>query len=116
MAVLMAAVPPHERPRERLLARGAGALTERELLALVLRNGTRGLSALDLAAELLAEYGGLSALAMARPEELASRKGVGAAATSAGPRRTAGSSPAESARPPSWNAATRAAALGGPAL
>ena len=33
MAVLMAAVPPHERPRERLLARGAEALTERELLA-----------------------------------------------------------------------------------
>lgn len=83
MTVLMAAVPPHERPRERLLARGAEALTERELLALVLRDGTRGLSALDLAAELLAEYGGLSALATARPEELASRKGVGAAKAAA---------------------------------
>ena len=83
MAVLMAAVPPHERPRERLLARGAEALTERELLALVLRNGTRGMSALDLAAELLAEYGGLSALAAARPEELAARRGVGAAKAAA---------------------------------
>jgi len=83
MAVLMAAVPPHERPRERLLARGAEALTERELLALVLRNGTRGMSALDLAAELLAEYGGLSALAAARPEELAARLGVGAAKAAA---------------------------------
>ena len=45
MAVLMRAVPPHERPRERLLTRGAEALTERELIALVLRNGTKGMSA-----------------------------------------------------------------------
>lgn len=83
MTVLMAAVPPHERPRERLLARGADALTERELLALVLRNGTTGLSALDLAAELLAEYGTLHALAAARPEELAMRPGVGPAKAAA---------------------------------
>lgn len=83
MPVLMAAVPPHERPRERLLARGAEALTERELLALVLRNGTRGVSALDLAGELLAEYGGLGALASARPEELAARRGIGAAKAAA---------------------------------
>ncbi len=83
MTVLMAAVPPHERPRERLLARGAEALTERELIALVLRNGTKGISALDLAAELLAEYGGLGALAAARPEELATRRGVGAAKAAA---------------------------------
>lgn len=83
MTVLMAAVPPHERPRERLLARGPDALTERELVALVLRNGTRGLSALDLAAELLAEYGTLQALAVARPEELAMRPGVGPAKAAA---------------------------------
>lgn len=78
MAVLMGAVPPHERPRERLLAKGAEALTERELLALVLRNGTRGVSALDLASELLADYGSLGALSLARPEELAARSGIGA--------------------------------------
>ena len=83
MAVLMAAVPRHDRPRERLHARGAEALTERELLALVLRNGARGLSALDLAAELLAEYGTLRALAAARPEELAMRLGVGPAKAAA---------------------------------
>lgn len=83
MAVLMAAVPPHERPRERLLTRGADALTERELIALVLRNGTKGMSALDLAAELLAEYGTLGALAAARPEELAMRPGVGPAKAAA---------------------------------
>jgi DNA repair protein RadC len=79
MTVLMAAVPPHERPRERLLARGAEALNERELLALLLRSGAPGLSALDLAAELLADYGGLIRLASARPEELAARRGIGVA-------------------------------------
>ncbi|HEV2372978.1 MAG TPA: UPF0758 domain-containing protein, partial [Streptosporangiaceae bacterium] len=67
MTVMMAAVPKRERPRERLLGRGAAALTERELLALVLRNGTHGCSALDLAAELLAEYGTLRCLAAATP-------------------------------------------------
>lgn len=83
MTLLMAAVPPHERPRERLLARGAEALTERELLALVLRNGTNGVSALDLAADLLAEYGSVAALAAARPEELAARRGIGPAKAAA---------------------------------
>lgn len=83
MPVPMAAIPPHERPRERLMERGAGALTDSELLALILRNGTRGLSALDLAAELLAEYGGLSEMATARPEELATRIGIGSAKAAA---------------------------------
>jgi DNA repair protein RadC len=59
------------------------ALSERELLALVLRTGTQGLSALDLAATLLAEYGGLRGLAAARPEELADHPGVGLAKATA---------------------------------
>lgn len=79
MAVPMAAVPLHERPRERLLARGAESLTERELLALVLRNGTNGVSALDLAVSLLADYGSLRVLASAHPEELAAKAGIGTA-------------------------------------
>jgi DNA repair protein RadC len=79
----MAEIPPRERPRERLLARGAEALTERELLALVLRNGINGMSVLDLAARLLADYGSLEALAAARPEELAMRPGVGSAKAAA---------------------------------
>lgn len=83
MAVLIAAVSPHERPRERLLARGADALSERELLALVLRSGTQGLSALDLADELLADHGSLRGLASALPEELTTRAGVGAAKAAA---------------------------------
>ncbi len=49
MPVVMAAVPPNERPRERLAAYGVESLSARELLALVLRNGTAGMSALDLA-------------------------------------------------------------------
>jgi DNA repair protein RadC len=83
MAVLMADVPSHERPRERLLARGVEALTDRELVALVLRNGARGVSALDLAAGLIAEYGSLARLASARPEELAQRRGIGPAKAAA---------------------------------
>lgn len=83
MTVPMAAVPLHERPRERLLARGATALTERELVAIVLRNGMHGESAVDLAASLLADYGSLRALAVARPEELAAKPGIGAAKASA---------------------------------
>jgi len=83
MAVLMASVSPHDRPRERLLARGAETLSERELLALVLGNGPQGLSSLDLAAELLAEHGGLRGLAAARPEELVTRRGIGFAKAAA---------------------------------
>ena len=75
----MAMMPPHERPRERLLALGVEALAERELLALVLRSGTRAASALDVAASLLSEYGSISTLAQARPEELAARTGIGVA-------------------------------------
>lgn len=83
MSVVMAAVPPHERPRERLLARGAEALADRELIALVLRNGAPDTSALDLAGELLADYGSLERLAQARPEELAAKRGIGIAKAAA---------------------------------
>src|SRR5690606_6012387 len=83
MSVVMAAVPPHERPRERLLARGADALADRELIALVLRNGAPDTSALDLAGELLVDYGSLERLAQARPEELAAKRGIGVAKAAA---------------------------------
>lgn len=75
----MASIPAHDRPRERLAAVGTLALTERELLALVLRNGAAGESVLDLAASLLAEFGGLETIASARSEELARRTGIGTA-------------------------------------
>ncbi|HEY8788100.1 MAG TPA: DNA repair protein RadC [Actinopolymorphaceae bacterium] len=83
MAITMAALPGHERPRERLAALGPDALSDRELLALVLRNGTRGESALDLASGLLADFGSLAALATALPEELERRVGVGTAKSAA---------------------------------
>jgi DNA repair protein RadC len=83
MPVIMAAVPAHERPRERLAAHGVESLSARELLALVLRNGTSGMSALDLADALLADFGSLGAVAQARPEELARRSGIGPAKAAA---------------------------------
>lgn len=83
MPVVMAALPPDERPRERLAAHGVESLSARELLALVLRNGTRGRSALDLADELLAEFGSLAALSAARSEEVARIAGVGHAKAAA---------------------------------
>src|SRR4051794_2190754 len=52
-------LPIRERPRERLLSLGVSALSDRELIALVLRNGRRGESALDVAGKLLADFGSL---------------------------------------------------------
>jgi DNA repair protein RadC len=83
MPVAMAAVPPEERPRERLAALGAESLSARELLSLVLGNGVSGISALDLADELLAKFGSLARLAIARPEEMARQPGVGPAKAAA---------------------------------
>jgi DNA repair protein RadC len=83
MATILADLPLQERPRERLLQHGPEALSEPELLAIILRSGRRGRSALDLATSLLGEYGGLSALASARPEELATKPGVGSAKATA---------------------------------
>jgi DNA repair protein RadC len=79
MAVLMADVPPELRPRERLFAHGPDPLHERDMVSLVLRNGTRGASALDVADQLLSHYGDLPRLGAARAVELAERPGMGAA-------------------------------------
>lgn len=79
MGVAMARLPPDERPRERLLALGVDALSARELLACVIRDGRRGANALDIATSLLADAGGLAELARWRPEELARHAGVGPA-------------------------------------
>ena len=71
--------PAGERPREKLLARGASALTDAELLAVLLRTGTRGHTAVDLARELLARFGGVRSLLRAGREELCQAHGLGAA-------------------------------------
>ncbi|MEV6338953.1 DNA repair protein RadC [Nocardia vinacea] len=79
MSVPIAKLPSGQRPRERLLTLGPHALSDSELLAVLLRQGRRGESALDMAAELIAEHGGIAGLAAARPEELSRRAGVGEA-------------------------------------
>jgi len=72
--------PEHERPRERLLKHGARVLTDAELLAVFLRTGVRGKSALDLARELLTRFNGsLRRLVDASFDELSDVSGVGKA-------------------------------------
>ena len=68
-----------ERPRERLVAEGVDALSEGELLAILLRTGTPGCSAVQCAQVLLAQFQGLDALARAPLEELVRTPGVGRA-------------------------------------
>lgn len=72
--------PEGERPREKLLDKGASALSDAELLAILLRTGTQGMSAVHLARELLRSFGSLSALFAARLAELQKHKGMGLAA------------------------------------
>jgi DNA repair protein RadC len=68
-----------DRPRERLERSGIEALSDLELLALLLRTGHRGASALELAHALLARYPRLADLAAASPHELATTEGIGRA-------------------------------------
>ena len=70
-------LPPAARPRERLLAQGAQALADVELLALLLRTGAGGV--LQFAESLLARFGGVAGLLHATPAELALMPGVGPA-------------------------------------
>jgi len=72
--------PTAERPRERLLAHGPATLSDAELLAIYLRIGVRGKSAVDLARDLLLRFDGrLDKLSEASPSELASVSGIGMA-------------------------------------
>jgi DNA repair protein RadC len=72
-------IPTTERPRERLAQRGAGGLTSAELIGLIWGSGSRGRSAVDLAADALAGHDGLTGLARATELELAALSGVGPA-------------------------------------
>lgn len=69
--------PAAERPRERLLQLGAAALTDAELLAIFLRTGIPGASALDLARQLLSHFGGLRGLLAADRASFSAVKGMG---------------------------------------
>jgi DNA repair protein RadC len=72
-------MPTGERPRERLLHYGPEALSTAELLAILLRTGSRGENVLDLATRLLVEFGGLGGLVRATGSELSAIRGVGEA-------------------------------------
>lgn len=69
--------PALERPREKLMQLGPASLSDAELLAIFLRTGVRGKSAVDLARDLLAHCGGLGALFALKRRELLTLKGVG---------------------------------------
>lgn len=68
-----------ERPREKLLQRGAACLSDAELLAIFLRTGVTGLSAVDLARQLLDRFGDLRTLLNARMDEFCAAHGLGQA-------------------------------------
>ena len=78
-----AAQTQDERPRERLLGRGPAALSDAELVALLLRSGSGGISAIDLARRLLREHGTLTALLTATPRAMARAAGLGPAKATA---------------------------------
>ncbi len=71
--------PAEERPREKLLDQGADSLSDAELLAIFLRTGVRGRSAVDLARDLLSEFGSLRALLCADRDEFCQQHGLGTA-------------------------------------
>ncbi len=71
--------PVAERPRERLIECGAEALSPAELIAILVRTGTRGTNALDIGRQLLRKYGSVGALAQASVEDLSVVRGIGRA-------------------------------------
>ena len=72
-------LPSSERPRERLLHYGPGALSTSELLAIILRTGTHDENVIRVAQRLLASFGGLTGLAQANTTALTAEKGLGPA-------------------------------------
>jgi DNA repair protein RadC len=77
--MLIKDLPEDARPREKLLARGPRALSDAELLALLLRTGLPGKNALQMGQELLDTFGGVAGLLHTGPEALKSIKGLGPA-------------------------------------
>jgi len=75
--LLIRDMPAHERPRERLIAAGADALRSAELIAILLRTGMKGVSAVAIADQLLRTFPTLADLAKASIDELRKVKGIG---------------------------------------
>jgi DNA repair protein RadC len=76
-SILIHDLPAQERPREKLAAHGADSLSSQELIAILLRTGTKGVSALHIAEQLLARFQTLDNLAKAPLDELRKTKGIG---------------------------------------
>lgn len=72
-------MPPDERPREKLALHGEAALTEPELLAILLRTGVKGANAVDVGRDLLERYDSLAGLSRCTQKELSKIRGVGPA-------------------------------------
>lgn len=72
-------LPEADRPREKLATQGAASLSEAELIAIIIRVGTKGLNAVDLGRRLLIKYGSLAALARCSVKELSAFHGLGPA-------------------------------------
>lgn len=79
--MLLKDIPKDSRPREKLLTRGPGALSDAELLALLVRTGLEGKNALQIGEELVQKFGGVAGLLHASPDEIKSIKGLGPAKT-----------------------------------
>lgn len=79
MALTIHELPPEDRPREKLALRGSEALSDCELIAILLRTGMQGANAIEIARQLLARFGSLGALARSSVKELAAIKGIGPA-------------------------------------
>lgn len=71
--------PESERPREKLLSQGPAALSDAELLAIFLRTGVRGQSAVELARSLITEHGSLRGLLQADRDQFCAKRGLGTA-------------------------------------
>ena len=69
--------PANERPRERLAASGADALSNAELIAILLRTGLKGMNAVEVGKQLLVRFGSLQELARASVDDLRKVKGIG---------------------------------------
>jgi len=69
--------PASERPRERLVAQGAGSLSNAELIAILLRTGLKGVNAVEIGKQLLHKFGSLQSLAAASVDDLRKIKGIG---------------------------------------
>lgn len=78
-SIMIRDVPPHDRPRERMIADGPRSLSTHELLAILLRTGTKEESVLQLSNRILNEFEGLRLLKDASLEEITSIHGIGSA-------------------------------------